>query len=286
VETSMDLGVLPITVLPPVGHDLLASGSVMQGVSASSVAAFASPSADAGASGGSSAPVDVVNVHSGRDTGTFTAIAGRTYQLGDLFKGGAPIAPSDAGYRVSLSSGDGQMLLDNVDVSGRSGFTAVEFARLTYAAGADGTRQSIIVEPQNGKPLPDGSLGQVSDGQAVQITASVSGTHSSNVMHAVATRPASPMHLTPDPPMPLSALATAIGGHSSVGASPSGSAAELATNHSPATGNSVSAGGSTEAGRSLTSALASLEGSATGQSQSAEHLQSEAIKAYAVTQGS
>jgi hypothetical protein len=232
--------------------------------------------------------VDVVNVHSGRDTGTFTAVAGGTYQLGDLFNGGAPIAPSDAGYRVSLGSGDGQMLLDNVDVSRRSGFTAVEFARLTYAAGGDGTRQSIIVEPQNGKPLPDGSLGQVSDGQAVQITASATGTHSSNVIHAVATRPASPMQLTPDPPMPLSALATAIGGHSTVGASPSGSAAELATNHSQATRNRVSAGGSTEAGRPLTTALDSLEGDATGQSQSAEslHRQSEAIKAYAATQGS
>jgi acetolactate synthase regulatory subunit len=253
----------------------------------------------------------LTGVGSGQPTlntdGNFTAVAGDTYRLGDLFKGSAPAGQTIGGYRVALGSGGGQLLLNNVDVSGRTTFTANEFAQLTYTAGEDGTQQSLVVVAQTGTRLANGSLSQVTDSQAIHISASVTGARSINAMNALITapsgadanvaavvkeagvlsgfgsgRPSLQTPLTPDPAVALSALATAIGAYSSAGQDQAGAAADLSAYYPRATGNSVSAGTFTDPGSSLATALLLLAGTATGAFQSAGNLsrQSEAIKAY------
>ncbi|MEA2742807.1 MAG: hypothetical protein QOG25_1178, partial [Acetobacteraceae bacterium] len=185
--------------------------------------------------------------------------------------------------------------------------TANEFAQLTYTAGEDGTQQSLVVVAQTGTRLANGSLSQVTDSQAIQISASVTGARSINAMNALITapsgadanvaavvkeagvlsgfgsgRPSLQTPLTPDPAVALSALATAIGAYSSAGQDQAGAAADLSAYYPRATGNSVSAGTFTDPGSSLATALLLLAGTATGAFQSAGNLnrQSEAIKAY------
>jgi hypothetical protein len=181
----MGLGVLPFTVQLPAGYSLPAGGSGAPGaVTPSSGAAAASATGTAG-----SQPTDVVTISSTWDGGAFTAVAGDVYRLGALFKGGAPAGQSVAGYRVAMSSGSGELLLNNAAVAGRTTFTPDEFAHLTYTAGIDGSQQSLVVVAQTGKRLPNGTLSQVADSLAVQITADVTGTRSISALNALASIP-------------------------------------------------------------------------------------------------
>jgi hypothetical protein len=181
----MDLSVLPFTLQIPAGYDFASSSGTPGGAPSSGASSSA-----ATASGAASGPVDVVSIGGNGNGGSFTAVAGDIYRLADLFKGSAPAGQSVAGYRVALGgSGDGQMLLNNVAVAGRTSFTADEFAHLTYQAGADGSQQSLVVVAQTGKRLSDGTLSGVTDSQAVQIGANVTGTRSINAMNALSTTP-------------------------------------------------------------------------------------------------
>ena len=120
--------------------------------------------------------------------GNFTAISGDTFRMGDLFQASAPSGQTIAGYRVVLQGDSGQLLLDNVAVpAGQTTFTADEFANLTYTAGADGSQQNLVVVAQTGTRLADGTLTQVVDSQAVQVSANVTGARSVNAMNALAT---------------------------------------------------------------------------------------------------
>lgn len=124
--------------------------------------------------------------------GNFTAAAGDVFRLGDLFQAAAPTGKSIAGYRVALGQGDGQLTLNGTDVAGQTNFTAGQFADLSYTAGTNDTRQSLVVVAQTGVALPDGTLGQVVDSPAMQIEADVTGTRSVNAMNAMTTVPTGP----------------------------------------------------------------------------------------------
>jgi hypothetical protein len=120
--------------------------------------------------------------------GNFTAVSGDTFRMGDLFQASAPSGQTIAGYRVVLQGDSGQLLLNKVAVpAGQTTFTADEFAKLTYTAGADGSQQSLLVVAQTGTRHPDGTLTHVVDSQAMQISANVNGTRSVNAMNALAT---------------------------------------------------------------------------------------------------
>jgi predicted RNA binding protein YcfA (HicA-like mRNA interferase family) len=123
--------------------------------------------------------------------GNFTADANDVFRLSDLFHAQTGTSgTATAGYRVALGDGGGQLLLNGTDVTSRTSFTVDEFARLTYAAGADGTQQTLVVVAQSGKRLPTGTLSQVVDSPAVQITANVAtGSRSINAMKALITTP-------------------------------------------------------------------------------------------------
>jgi hypothetical protein len=119
--------------------------------------------------------------------GNFTAAGGDVYRVDDLFRGKAPIGQTIAGYRVALGAGDGKLLLDGVAVPGRTSFTAEEFNHLTYTTGTG--QQDLVVVAQTGTRQPDGGLIHVTDSQAVQITASVTGTRSINALNALVGMP-------------------------------------------------------------------------------------------------
>ena len=131
-------------------------------------------------------------IGSGRPTlntvGNFTAAAADVYRLTDLFQASAPSGQTIAGYRVALGDTDATLLLNGAPVSGKTSFTADEFAKLTYTAGASGAH-SLVVVAQTGTRRADGTLTNVADSTATQITANVTGTRSINAMSALATTP-------------------------------------------------------------------------------------------------
>ena len=124
--------------------------------------------------------------------GNFTAETGGTYRLDDLYQAAAPSGQTVAGYRVAVSdggAGGGQLLLNGQPVNGQTSFTAAQFAQLTYQAGTDGTQQNLVVAAQTGTVLANGTLTQVTDSPAVQITATAADSGSINAMNALVTKP-------------------------------------------------------------------------------------------------
>ncbi|TCZ50207.1 hypothetical protein, partial [Roseicella aquatilis] len=108
---------------------------------ASSGSGQAASSADSASSGsgsttaGSSTPRDVIGIQVPLPGGTFTADAGDSLGLRDLFDAGAGAWDSIARYRVALrddpaTPGGGRLLLRGQDVSGRVDFTPAEFNEL------------------------------------------------------------------------------------------------------------------------------------------------------------
>ena len=73
-------------------------------------------------------------------------------------------------------------------MTGQLSFTADEFSRLHFKAGPSNSQQDLVVVAQLGTRLADGTLSNVIDSPAVQITASVTGTRSLNGMGALLTR--------------------------------------------------------------------------------------------------
>jgi hypothetical protein len=191
---AMDLSILPLSLKLPSGYR---SSSGTQGAVPSDVpsSSDATP-AGAAANVKSAGLVDVISISNNAFVaGNFTAVAGDTYWLSNLFKASTPIAQTIAGFQVALGNSGvngGMLRLDGQDVPDGTSVSTEQFARLTYTTGAGGS-QTIVVVAQIGarQPgLPDGSLGAPSreaDSPAVQITAHVTGSRSINAMGALTT---------------------------------------------------------------------------------------------------
>lgn len=182
----MDVAFPPVTLQLPSGYSFSADGLPDQGSSAST---------GGGSSSSAANPVDTVSISNAVQAGGFSAEPGDIYRLSDLFRGSAPNGQAIAAYRVALDNGGdtgARLLLNGIDVSDRDTFTPDDFSDLTYRAGASGSRQSITVAAQTGTRLPNGTLSQVTDSQAVQITASVGATRSVNALHALVDPPSGP----------------------------------------------------------------------------------------------
>ena len=158
-------------------------------VSSSSTGSATSSSSSKPASASSGSPTDIVDIRSSR-SGTFTAAADDLFSLSDLYSATATAGSGIAGYKVALRSdhdppNGGQLLLGDKDVSGQLSFTADEFSRLHFKAGPSGGQQDLVVVAQLGTRLADGTLSNVIDSPAMQITASVTGTRSVNAVGAL-----------------------------------------------------------------------------------------------------
>ena len=77
------------------------------------------------------------------------------------------------------------MWLNGAKVVDDTTFTADEFSKLTYMAGDDQSKQSIVAVAQLGTRLSDGTLSHVIDSPAIQITANVTGSRSINALNAL-----------------------------------------------------------------------------------------------------
>ena len=248
--------------------------------------------------------------------GNFTAAAGALYRLDDLFHGVAPSGQTIAGYRIALSDGGtngGQLLLNGQPVNGQTSFTADQLAQLTYQAGADGTQQDIIAVAQTGTQLANGTLTQVTDSPAIQITATAAQTNSINAMNAMvdpptgsdaaaaeiaseaniltgfagSVRPTLQTTLAPAPPVAVSNLSDLQGAYNTAGAMQSGSETDLSSYYFDATTGFASPGVFASVNTSTLAALLLLGGSATGAFQVADDLTatSQAIRAYTTVSG-
>jgi hypothetical protein len=248
--------------------------------------------------------------------GNFTAVAGQLYRLDDLFHGQAPSGQTVAGYRIALSdagTGGGQLLLNGQPVNGKTSFTATEFAHLTYQAGTDGTQQDIVAVAQTGTRLANGTLTQVTDSPAIQITATAAATGSINAMNAMVNSPAGSdastamiaseaniltglvgsgrptlqVTLLPMPPVAQQDLPGLQGAYNTAGAMQSGSELDLSPYYPGATSGYESPSAFVSVNSAAVAALLLLGGTVTGAFQTADDraATSQAIRAYTVVSG-
>ena len=151
-------------------------------------AAFIGVAQDAGIFTGFGAPRPALST-----AGNFTAAAGDTFALRDLYQAKAPPGGQIAQYKVAFRAGQpgaGRLELDDADVSDRQSFTPAEFGRLHFTAGPEGSTQDLVVVAQTGKRGSDGTLTGIVDSPAVQVNAAVTGTRSINAVSALLTQPA------------------------------------------------------------------------------------------------
>ncbi len=248
--------------------------------------------------------------------GNFTAPAGGLYRLDDLFHGVAPSGQTIAGYNIALSDGGangGQLLLNGQPVNGQTSFTADQLAQLTYQAGADGTQQDIVAVAQTGTLLANGTLTQITDSPAIQITATAAEAASINAMNAMvdpptgsnaaaariasetniftgfagSARPTLQTTLAPAPPVSIADLSSLQGAYDSAGAMQSGSEADLSQYFADAIGAYASPGVFAGVNTSALAALLLLGGSGTGAFEVADDLAAtgQAIRAYTTVSG-
>ena len=205
------------------------------------------------------------------------------------------------------------MLLNGQPVNGQTSFTADQLAQLTYQAGADGTQQDIVAVAQTGTRLANGTLTQVTDSPAIQITATAAQTASVNAMNAMvdlptgsdaaaaeiaseaniftgffgSARPTLQTTLAPAPPVVVSDLSGLQGAYNTAGAMQSGAEADLSPYYPDAAGGHSSPGVFASVNTPALAALLLLGGAATGAFQVADDLAttSQAIRAYTVVSG-
>ena len=193
----MSMAVQPFFLQLPSGYSLSATSPATTGTAGSSANATATASSTTGSAASSTTqaapaanPVDVVSISNALDAGGFDANAGDVYRVSDLFQGqtGAP-GTSVAGYRLALGAGGGTLTLNGNDVTSQTSFTAAQFAQLTYTVGTSGS-QSLVVAAQTGILQSNGTLTQIADSAAVQVTANVvAGARSINALSALVTPP-------------------------------------------------------------------------------------------------
>jgi hypothetical protein len=119
--------------------------------------------------------------------GDFTARAGDLFSVTSLFGGGATVFAEGMTYHVAVRSdpggtGGGKLLLNGVDVTGRSAFTGEEFAALVFVAGPEGSAQDVMVSARRSNPD-----GRITESPATEITARTTGTRSINALSALRT---------------------------------------------------------------------------------------------------
>jgi hypothetical protein len=150
----MSLTVLPFSVQLPSGYSLASSTPSASSTASASGSSTPSPAAS---------PVDVVSFSNTANGGSFKVAAGDVYRLSDLVNG-QTVTPgtAPASYRMALSAGGGQLMLNGTNVSARTSFTASEFSQLQYVVGTISS-QSLVVVAQTGKLLSNGSLTQIVD---------------------------------------------------------------------------------------------------------------------------
>ncbi len=188
---------LTISLNLPSGYSL--SSGTQDGVPSNASPSFDATSVGATANAKSPGPIDVISISDNAYVaGNFTAIAGDTLRMGDLFAASTPTARTVPGFRVSLGdagSNGGTLRLDGHDVAeGTTSFTVEQFARLIYIAGARGSQNIVVIARTGTRPpsFPDGTLSGLSseiDSPAVQITVHVTSSRSINVMSALTTPP-------------------------------------------------------------------------------------------------
>ena len=158
----MDLSILPLSS----GYRLSSGTQGAVPSNASGATAYAK----------SAGPVDVISISDNAYVGgNFTAIAGDTYWMSDLFTASTPTAQTVAGFRVALGhagANGGTLRLDGQDVlDGITTFSAEQFARLTYTTGAGGSQTIVVAKTGTRQPSPsDGTLDVVSGRTDLAIT--------------------------------------------------------------------------------------------------------------------
>jgi hypothetical protein len=245
--------------------------------------------------------------------GNFTAAAGDSYRLSDLFKASIAKGQTITGYRLALGAGAGQLWLDGKDVTTQTDFTAADFAHLTYTAGVKDTQQSLLVVAQSGTLLPGGVLSHEVDSAAVQITASVSDRRSINAMNALATVPSAQdadfvgivqqagiftgfvgtgrasvqTSVVREPGLSLAALETITGAFRSAGGNQVGTETDLSPLYASAIGSMASPGALSDPGDANAAALLLLDRAATGAFRTSGSVSTQvlAIKAYNTAKG-
>ncbi|HEY8610768.1 MAG TPA: hypothetical protein VIL69_05680, partial [Roseomonas sp.] len=165
----------------------------MSGAISSGVAAFYTtyPSgyAPATASGtmaaGNSGKADIVDIRVPLPAGAFTARAGDSYSVRELFG-----SPSAELMRVALrGEGGGRLLLRGEDVTGQTDFGPLDFNELQFVAGTDGSAQEIVAVARKGTKDESGVWRNIGDSEPVQITARVTGIRSLDAAAALRTEP-------------------------------------------------------------------------------------------------
>ncbi|MBR0666090.1 hypothetical protein GXW71_17150 [Roseomonas hellenica] len=147
------------------------------------------------ASGGATPGVaDIVDVRAPLPSGSFTAEAGDSFSVHELFSAGAKAWDTVERYRVALrddpvAGGGGRLMLNGQDVTDQVDFSPLEFNSLLYVAGPHGTKQDLVVVARAGTPVLGGGLTNIVDSPAVQISANVTGSRSINAASALRTQP-------------------------------------------------------------------------------------------------
>jgi hypothetical protein len=139
-------------------------------------------SSTAGGTGGS-AVTDIVDIRVPLPAGAFTARAGDSYSVRELFG-----SPDAALMRVALrGDGGGRLVLRGEDVTGRTDFDPLDYNELQFVAGADGSAQEIVAVARSGTKDAAGVWRNIADSEPVQITARVTGIRSIEAAAALRT---------------------------------------------------------------------------------------------------
>ncbi|WP_338664011.1 hypothetical protein VQH23_02365 [Pararoseomonas sp. SCSIO 73927] len=146
-------------------------------------AGYAAATPPPASAGGPAAAADIVDIRVPLPSGGFTAKAGDSLSVRELF--GSPGADL---MRVALrGEGGGRLTLRGEDVTARTDFDPMEFNELQYVTGKAGSAQELVVVARTGMRGADGRWTKIADSEPVQITATVTGTRSLSVLAALRT---------------------------------------------------------------------------------------------------
>jgi hypothetical protein len=141
------------------------------------------PAASNPAIGAAAATSDIVDIRVPLPTGVFTARAGDSLSVRELF--GSPQADL---MRVALrGDGGGKLLLRGTDVTGQTDFDPMDFNELQFVVGSDSSAQEIVAVARKGTKDAGGTWTKLADSEPVQITALVTGTRSVEAAGALRT---------------------------------------------------------------------------------------------------
>ncbi len=126
--------------------------------------------------------------------GNFTSDASSVFSVSNLFSASSSSTNPVNGYEVTVESpqgsapAGGQLLLNGVDVTSQTTFTAAQFNQLQFVAGTSGSSAITVLAQSSIIDSSGNALGTV-DSQALQITNTVSGATSANAATALLSAP-------------------------------------------------------------------------------------------------